>query len=170
MYCRFIRFNEGVGLVKRSLLASLLLGSSVMGLVAGCGTQNSATSTKTTNTTSSTSKSNVPAGKGTVVMALPPLIGINWYQPLRPVAYNSVYDAWAASLMYKGLLHIGTTGKIDLKRSVAQSVKWNKQGTVYTVTINPKWHWSNGSSVTAQDVQFTWDLIKASSAKNAPTP
>ncbi|MHB1684230.1 MAG: peptide ABC transporter substrate-binding protein [Bacilli bacterium] len=107
---------------------------------------------------------------GTIVDALGPLVDINWYLPLRPVAYNSLYDAWAASLMYKGLFHVGPNAKIDYARSIASSVRWNPQGTVYTVTLNPKWHWSNGSPVTASDVAFTWKLIQAASASNAPAP
>lgn len=112
----------------------------------------------------------VPVRGGTVVEALGPLVDINWYMPLRPVAYNSLYDAWAASLMYKGLFHVAPNGSIDFSRSIASAVHWNPQGTVYTVTMNPKWHWSNGAPVTANDVAFMWTLIKAASSPNTPAP
>lgn len=114
-------------------------------------------------------KTSLPRG-GTVVMALPPLTSINWYQPIRPVAYNSLYDAWAASLMYKGLYEVNAKGQINYARSIASSVTWNKAGTVYTVKMNPKWHWSDGRPVTAQDVLFEWNLLVAASSPNAPAP
>ncbi len=132
-------------------------------ILAGCGTPNAA---------QPTTKSNVsqPVHGGTIIQALGPLVAINWYQPLRPVAYNSLYDAWAASLMYKGLFHIAPNGTIDFSRSIASAISWNKAGTVYTVKMNPKWYWSDGAPVTAQDVQFTWKLIQAASSSNAPAP
>ncbi|MCY0900866.1 MAG: ABC transporter substrate-binding protein [Firmicutes bacterium] len=107
---------------------------------------------------------------GTIVDALPPQVDINWYLPLRPNAYNSLYDAWASGLMYKGLYHIDPNVQINYSRSIASSIKWNSAGTVFTVDLNPKWHWSNGQPVTASDVQFTWNLINAASANNAPAP
>lgn len=107
---------------------------------------------------------------GTIVEALPPQVDINWYLPLRPNAYNSLYDAWASNLMYKGLFHIDPNGKINYSRSIASDISWNAKGTLFTVKLNPKWHWSNGLPVTASDVQFTWNLIKAASAPNAPAP
>ncbi len=107
---------------------------------------------------------------GTVVMALPTLTSINWYQPLRPVAYNSLYDAWASSMMYKGLYRVNSQGKIDYANSIASSITWNKNATVYTIKMNPKWHWSNGQPVTALDVKFEWNLLVAASSPNAPAP
>jgi peptide/nickel transport system substrate-binding protein len=72
--------------------------------------------------------------------------------------------------MYKSLFHLNSKGAIDFTRSVAQSVTWNAKGTVYTVHMNPKWHWSDGQPVTAQDVLFTWHLIQYASSGKAPTP
>ncbi|WP_245630155.1 peptide ABC transporter substrate-binding protein [Alicyclobacillus acidiphilus] len=72
--------------------------------------------------------------------------------------------------MYQDLLNIGPNGKFDFSQSVAKSVQWNSKGTVYTVQLNPKWHWSNGKPVTANDVEFTWNLIKAASSPKAPAP
>ncbi len=144
----------------------MIVMASALGLttaaLAGCGTSQATPSTK--------ANVNKPVHGGTIIQALGPLVAINWYQPLRPVAYNSLYDAWAASLMYKGLFHVASNGTIDLGRSIASSITWNKAGTVYTVKMNPKWKWSNGTPVTAQDVQFTWNLIKAASSPNAPAP
>lgn len=107
---------------------------------------------------------------GTVVMALGPLVSINWYLPVRPVAYNSLYDAWAASMMYKGLYRVNAQGQIQYAHSIASSITWNKAGTVYTIKMNPKWHWSDGTPVTSRDVLFDWNLLVGASAANAPAP
>lgn len=143
-----------LGWKKPLRLAALMAASSLA--VTGCGSSGS-------------SASGANPG-GTVVQALGPLADINWYLPLRPVAYNSLYNDWAASLMFKHLLHVGSNGKINFQRSVAQSVTWNASGTRYVVKLNPKWHWSNGQPVTAQDCLFTWSLIQAATAPNAPPP
>ena len=110
------------------------------------------------------------ASGGTVVIALPPLVDINWYNPLRPAAYNSLYDSWAAGFMYMPLLSVNGKGAIDFQDSVAKSVSANAAGTVFTVDMNPKYHWSNGAPVTAQDMLFCWNLIKYASSSAAPTP
>jgi len=110
------------------------------------------------------------AAGGTVVVALPPLVNIDWYEPLLPAAYNSLYDSWAADLMYQPLLEINGKGAIDYADSVASSIGANAAGTVFTVHLNPKWHWSDGSPVTAKDLLFTWNLIKFASSSAAPTP
>lgn len=111
-----------------------------------------------------------PKNGGTVTYALPSLTAINWFQPLRPESANSAYDADIASMMYKDLLYVGSDGKIDYSQSVASGITYNKQGTEYTVTLNPKWHWSDGSPVTSADVLFSWQLIQAASSTSAPAP
>ncbi|QQE78239.1 peptide ABC transporter substrate-binding protein [Alicyclobacillus sp. SO9] len=151
----------------------IFMGIVLVGSLSGCGSKThtaSAANTSNANASTSSSSSSTSSHGGTVVQALGPLVSINWYLPLRPVAYNSLYDAWAASLMYKGLFHLNASGKIDYSRSIASNVSWNSKGTVYTVKMNPKWKWSNGTPVTASDVAFTWNLIKAASAPTAPRP
>ncbi len=107
---------------------------------------------------------------GTIVEALAPLDNIIWYSPLQPVGDTGLIDGQTSLLMYKGLFYIEPNGKINYRRSIASSLRWNSQGTVYTVTMNPKWHWSNGNPVTASDAAFTWKLIQAASAPSAPAP
>lgn len=111
-----------------------------------------------------------PRAGGTVVDALGPVTGMDWYLPLMAVAYNSTTNATAQSLQYLGLYVTGSNGLPDYQRSVASSITWNHAGTVYTVKMNPKWHWSNGAPVTASDVQFEWHMIQAASAPTAPAP
>ena len=111
-----------------------------------------------------------PVSGGTVVDALPPLTGINWYLPLSPMGYNSVYNANAESLGYLSLDVNGSNGLPDYARSIASSITSNRAGTLFTVKMHTKWHWSNGAPVTAQDVQFDWQMIQAASSPKAPAP
>ncbi|MGH7911379.1 MAG: ABC transporter substrate-binding protein, partial [Candidatus Dormibacteraceae bacterium] len=121
-------------------------------------------------TTGKHTASSTPKSGGVVTYALPSLVTINWYQPLRPAPFNTTYDAWSAQMMYQELYTIAPTGKIDYGRSIASDISWNSAGTVYTVTMNPKWHWSDGKPVTSADVLFAWQLIQAASSPNAPAP
>lgn len=111
-----------------------------------------------------------PKSGGTVVDALGPVTGIDWYLPLMAVAYNSTTNATAQALEYKGLYVTGSNGLPDYQRSIASDITWNHSGTLFTVKMNPKWQWSNGTPVTAKDVQFDWQMIQAASAKSAPAP
>lgn len=112
------------------------------------------------------------AASGQVVFALPPLQTINWYLPLGPDAYDSEANGDASSMLYLPLVNLNAQFKIDYALSIAKSVTWNAAGTQYVVTLNPKWHWSNGNPVTADDVAFTWSLMKyaCSAGVTAPWP
>ncbi|POB10902.1 ABC transporter substrate-binding protein [Sulfobacillus sp. hq2] len=145
---------------KKIALASGLVLSASM-LLAGCGT---------TTTTSPSSAVSKPQYGGTVVMALPADSNITWYFPLMNGLQDSLYNGWVQSFMYKGLLTYNNNGSINYSRSIVSSIKPNANGTQFVVTMNPKYKWSNGHPVTAQDVVFTWNLIKAASAPNAPAP
>lgn len=139
---------------------AILLTGSLAAVLAGCGA----------GTTPAASGHTGPKSGGTVVVAMTPLDQIDWYLPIMPVAYNSVSNGWAQSLQYRSLFTLGSNGLPDFARSIAKKISWNSSGTVYTVTMNPKWHWSNGAPVTAKDVQFDWQLIQAASSKTAPSP
>lgn len=125
-------------------------------MLSGCGTSSHAAQS--------------PVRGGTAVVALGPLVTLDWYLPFNPVGYNSLYDHWLSSAMYKSLFHVGPSGKIDYSRSIASAITWNSAGTVFTVRMHRKWRWSDGTPVTASDVLFTWHLIQEASASNAPAP
>ncbi len=146
---------------KKIALASGLVLSASM-LLAGCGT--------TSTTTPSNSAAGKPQYGGTVVMALPADSNITWYFPLMNGLQDSLYNGWVQNFMYKPLLTYNNDGSINYSRSIASSIKTNSAGTQFVVKMNPKYKWSNGHPVTAQDVVFTWSIIKAASAANAPSP
>ncbi|WP_053958854.1 peptide ABC transporter substrate-binding protein [Sulfobacillus thermosulfidooxidans] len=124
-------------------------------IAAGCGTQ---------STTSS------PALPTTATIALAPQVSPNWWFPVLSSSAYSDTNLQMNALMYVPLLHISRTDSIDFSRSLAQKISHNADGTVYTIDLNPKYHWSNGQPVTARDVVFTWQILKATSsgASNLP--
>ena len=129
---------------------------------AGCGSSSNNSSAGTSNLK--------PQHGGTIVFALPPQTNINWYIPVVNSGYDSLYNFQLINSLYKPLIWINNHYGINWKSSVASKITYNTSGTVYHVFLNPKWKWSNGQPVTAQDVLFTWNVIKAASAPNAPTP
>ncbi len=136
--------------------ASLLLTAMMVATVTGCGSVKSA--------------SNSPNSHSTVVIALPPQVSPNWFFPVISSADYGDANFEMNVMMYVPLVHISRTDGINYQRSLASSITANKTGTVYTVHLNPKYHWSNGKPVTARDVVFTWNILKATStgASNLP--
>ncbi|MCY0888757.1 MAG: peptide ABC transporter substrate-binding protein [Alicyclobacillaceae bacterium] len=144
----------------------LALGTAV--LVTGCGT--SATTAKAPAGKKSSTPSAQTNQGGSIVYALSPQSNITWYLPLINGANDTTFNTEMTQQMYKPLIWIGDGFKIDWKSSIASKITYNKQGTVYHVYLNPKWHWSNGHPVTSKDFLFTWDVIKATSSGHAPAP
>ncbi len=126
------------------------------GLLSGCGAE-SAVHTQS-------------ASASTAVIALPVQVSPNWWFPVISSADYGDSNFQMNIMMYEPLIHISRTDNINYHRSLAQSVTYNAQGTRYVITLNKKWHWSNGQPVTAQDVVFTWNILKATStgASNLP--
>lgn len=111
-----------------------------------------------------------PAPGGTAVVALPVQTSPNWFFPVMSLTADSVVNFQVDDMMYKPLLHISRKDSVDYSRSLASGVTWNSQGTRYVVTLNKKWHWSNGQPVTAQDVVFTYGLMKEASSGASSLP
>lgn len=126
------------------------------GMLAGCG------STTTTATPAT--------GSRTAVVAMPVNTEPNWFFPvLASTAYSDI-NSQMNFLMYKPLVAITSQDTVDYHRSVAKAIHYNKQGTRYVITLNPRFRWSNGRPVTAQDVIFTWNIMKAASQMSSNPP
>lgn len=74
---------------------------------------------------------------------------------------TSILDDEAQVLLYRPLLWIGQHVSIDYSRSIATSITVGAHNTVYTVHMRGDYKWSDGTAVTASDVQFCFNLIKA---------
>ncbi len=153
--------------LRKSLLATIALTAGVGMLVAGCSSSTNNSSGNTTNNTSTSSK---PTPGGVINYALPGATSLTWFFPIMTAANDSVYNQIIVDQMYKPLIWINNDYTINWKSSVADKITYNNQGTVYHIFLNPKWKWSDGTPVTAQDVLFSWQVIKAASSKSAPAP
>ncbi|SIS58058.1 peptide ABC transporter substrate-binding protein [Alicyclobacillus vulcanalis] len=142
--------------------ATVVLGA---GIIAGCGTQQN-NSSNTTNSTQTTTQQ--PQKGGTLVVALAPSTNLNWYLPITDSANASVYNAQLQILLYPGVIYIGNNYAIDWADSFASRIDYNATGTVYTIHLKKNWVWSDGKPVTAQDVVWDYQLIKATDESNTP--
>ncbi|WP_053959071.1 peptide ABC transporter substrate-binding protein [Sulfobacillus thermosulfidooxidans] len=143
-----------------AVLSAGIIGSSLV--LAGCGS---------TSTPSTGSSQAVKSPMGNVaVVALTPQTSPNWWFPVVASTAYSDLNSQMQSLMYVPLIHISKTDGIDYKRSLASNVTWNSTGTVYTITLNKKWHWSNGQPVTSADVVWTTQLMLAASSGASSLP
>ncbi|PSR35021.1 MAG: ABC transporter substrate-binding protein [Sulfobacillus benefaciens] len=123
--------------------------------IAGCGSS--------TNTTATTA---TPQSGGTVVIALPEQTSPNWFFPELSLTADTTVNSEIDDMSYEPLVYFNTKDQFDPQHCLASSVKWNAKGTVYTIQLNRKWHWSNGAPVTAQDVVFTYQIMSAGSQSN----
>lgn len=106
----------------------------------------------------------------TVVIAEAPQSSPNWFFPIIGSTASSNTNIQTDALMYKPLLFITSHGTINYHRSLASSIHANAKGTVYTVHLNPKWHWSNGKRVSAKDLVFTFNLFKYAAGTSTSLP
>lgn len=130
---------------------SIASAMALMAVLAGCG----AASTTGTPTAKSGS---------TVVVALPVQASPNWFVPVFSSNAFSLTNIQFDALMYKPLVYINKHDQVDYQKSLAESITYNTQGTEFTIHLNPKYRWSNGHAVTAKDILFTWDIMKAASS------
>jgi peptide/nickel transport system substrate-binding protein len=131
-------------------LAVAGLAVALAGAAAGCAPSGSGTSGHT------------PASGGTVTYALPANTTPNYIFPFSPSLYFSVVNTSNLQyLMYRPLYWFGAKGLPYLNDalSLAQPPRYKRQ--VVTIRLKPNYRWSNGDPVTAHDVVFWMNMMKA---------
>lgn len=83
---------------------------------------------------------------------------------LNPLFAASSAENAASRLMFSSLYTYDQTGHAH--GDLAESMKVDKTGKVYTVTLRPGVQWHDGANLTAEDVAFTIDLIKKPEARS----
>ncbi|SHJ76982.1 peptide ABC transporter substrate-binding protein [Alicyclobacillus tolerans] len=150
----------------RKISSMVFIGLGLCMAVTGCASQ-----TPSKGTAGQTVNGTVhPTPGGTIIFAEPPQANLNWFFPLFNIQDDGVDNAQLINMLYKPLLWINNQFEIDWNSSIASKITYNRQGTVYHVFMNSKWHWSNGHPVTSKDILFSWHVIQAASAANAPSP
>lgn len=79
-------------------------------------------------------------------------------ETLNPIFARSNAEKSASRLLFASLYRYDETGNI--KGDVAKSVSINDDETEYTVTLHDGVTWSDGAPLTAEDVEFTVNLLK----------
>lgn len=153
-----------MGRVSKTALAAAGV-TTLLLTAAACGS-----TTSQAKPASSPSTSSAVNTAGVINYAEPPQSNLNWFLPVVNASFDSIQNFQYIFQMYKPLLWVNANYTINWNSSIASKITYNKQGTVYHVFLNPKWYWSNGKPVTSQDILFTWQVIKAASAANAPAP
>jgi len=105
-----------------------------------------------------------------ITWAEQPASAPNCIFPLGPLTCETVANAGSfQNLMYRPLYWLGDNGSlsIDPSLSLAQMPVWNSTDTALTIKLKP-YKWSNGSTLTARDVVFFYNLIKANKADWEP--
>ncbi|HTW98094.1 MAG TPA: ABC transporter substrate-binding protein, partial [Acidimicrobiales bacterium] len=90
---------------------------------------------------------------------------LNYIFPLTPAAYDTVPNIQQFQFMvYPPLYWYASPGHVGLveKRSIAELPVLSVSGgrSVATIRLKP-WRWSDGRPITARDVQFFWNLLRA---------
>lgn len=111
-----------------------------------------------------------PGVGGTLTTAVTPGTNLDWFLPIDPASNNYIYNATLDDQIFKPLIFLNDQYHTVWKSSVASNITYNPSGTVYHVFLGKKWRWSNGQPVTAQDLMFTWNVIKAASSSQAVAP
>jgi peptide/nickel transport system substrate-binding protein len=110
-----------------------------------------------------------PTGTGT--LNLPEFAGVppTWIFPVTNAANNSIGSVTLfQQFMWRPLYWSpdGDQQVIDYPLSIGEKPVISNGGKTFTITLNPAYKWSNGAAVTADDVLFDFDLIKAAIAEN----
>jgi peptide/nickel transport system substrate-binding protein len=132
--------------------------------IAACSSPSSAGNPSSSATASSTAPA---VAGGTVKVALPSGVTLNWIFPYVPLTNANEYNAEGFQmLMYRPLYMFGNNGpsvSVNYPLSLADAPSYSADGK--TVTISMKgWKWSNGETVDASDVIFWLNMMKAEPA------
>jgi peptide/nickel transport system substrate-binding protein len=101
---------------------------------------------------------------GTITWGMQPGATPNWIFPVIPSAQNSVYNAFTFIWeMWRPLYWQvnGVVPEIEQNMSIANMPQWSNGNKTLTITLKSNYKWSDGKPVTANDLQFTIDVIKA---------
>lgn len=81
---------------------------------------------------------------------------------LNPLYATTEPELAASRLLFSSLYAFDTAGKLN--KSLAESMKIDESGKIYTVKIRPDAYWHDGQRLTAADVAFTINLVKKPAA------
>ena len=110
------------------------------------------------------------AHTGTLTVAEPPNSTPTWIMPITPSANGSGYSSYSFQYQMWRPLYFEVNGvqpKETPALSLANDPVWSNGDKTATVTIKSNYKWSDGQPVTAKDVEFFIDEVKAGVKENA---
>ncbi|NSC24068.1 peptide ABC transporter substrate-binding protein [Streptomyces albus subsp. chlorinus] len=150
------RIRGRTGRTGRLLAAVSLLPA--LALLAGCGP-------KVEAVTDVAPGEGTPVKGGTATMALPPAATPNWIFPIGAPGYLATYNSAIQNLLYPPLYtpEPDKSGRLtmDSPRNVAHKPRYSDGNRTVTITLKRGYRWSDGKPVTADDVRFWFELIRA---------
>jgi len=93
----------------------------------------------------------------------------DWILPIVPTSHASIFNVLVfENQMWRPLYWAGqgAAPAIDQARSLARAPSWSDGGKTVTITMDPRYTWSDGKPVSSADVAFDIDLIKAAVGEN----
>jgi peptide/nickel transport system substrate-binding protein len=105
---------------------------------------------------------NTPVNGGTVTYALPANVIPNYIFPFDPpIDYTIVNLDNLQYFLYRPLYWFGDSGKPLINKALSLAYQPQYNGHVVTIRLKPNLKWSNGELVTAKDVVFWMNMMKA---------
>ena len=112
------------------------------------------------STTASASVRNSSSASGTLTISNES--GELWPCSFNP--FNPAVNGEAAGFVYEPLVFVDTLDNAKTTPMLASSYAWSDANKVLTFTIRNGVKWSDGKLMTAADVAFTFNLLKANPA------
>jgi peptide/nickel transport system substrate-binding protein len=154
-------------LTRRPLLGIAVTAVAVSGLLAACtGSSKSTNDSSASSATSSASTSSGSPGTSTssrIVTAETGQAGqfVKNFNPFSPNAQRPTLG-----MIYEPLMYFNIAKSGPAKPWLAQSYAWSNAGKTITFTMRTDAKWTDGQTVTAADVAYTFNLLKANKALN----
>ena len=101
---------------------------------------------------------------GTITWALQPGTAPNWILPVIPSASNSVFNSFTfIDELWRPLYWTvnGVVPELETNMSIANTPVYSNGDKTVTISMKSNYKWSNGTALTANDLLFTIDVIKA---------
>jgi len=105
-----------------------------------------------------------PQKAGTITWAIAPNTAPNWIFPVVTSASNSVFNNFSFIWeMWRPLYWTvnGTDPELDPAMSIANTPSYTNDDKTVTISLKSSYKWSNGQPITANDLLFYIDLVKA---------
>jgi peptide/nickel transport system substrate-binding protein len=105
-----------------------------------------------------------PETAGTITWAEQPGQGPTWLLPITAAGQNSVFNLWSFSWeMWRPTYWTvnGVSNTLNPQMSLADPAQFSGNDKTVSITFKTSYRWSDGSPITADDLMFDIDLIKA---------